>query len=78
MPLGDRPQLAEAEAQSLEIISEAELAAMMVTLDELLERGDLAEEYMQWLIAKELSENSKWIISGDGEITPLLDMGETP
>ena len=70
--------LAEAEAESLVITSEAEIAAMEKLLDELLERNELADEYIQLLIADKLGENCKWIISGNGEITPLIDMGETP
>lgn len=70
--------LAEAEALSLEITSQAELAAMENLLDELLVRGDLAEDYIQLLIARELGENSKWIISGNGEINPLLEINGGP
>jgi membrane protease subunit HflK len=66
--------LAEAQAESTAITSRADLVAMNALLDALLERGELADQYIQLLIAKELRENSKWIISGDGEITPLLPL----
>ena len=36
--------------------------------------GDLADKYIQLLIAKELRENSKWIIGGSGEFTPRLEL----
>jgi regulator of protease activity HflC (stomatin/prohibitin superfamily) len=70
--------IAEAEAESLKILSSAELEAMKSLLDELLDRNPLAEQYIQLLIARELGENSKWIITGDGQISPLIDVGETP
>jgi len=70
--------LAQAQADSLAITSQAELAAMKDLLDELGDRGTLGEHYLQLLTVKELGENSKWIIGGDGQFTPLLDLGEAP
>jgi len=70
--------LAQAQADSLAITSRAELAAMKDLLDELGVRGALGEQYLQLLTVEELRENSKWIISGDGQFTPLIDLGETP
>ena len=40
------------------------------------EKGILAEQYIQVLIAQELSQNSKWVIS-DGETMPIIDFGGT-
>ena len=36
-------------------------------LNELEGKGTLAEQYIQVLIAQELSQNSKWIISNGGD-----------
>ena len=41
-------------------------------LSELEGKGELAEKYIQFMIAQELKSNSKWIISGDS--TPILDL----
>ncbi|UCC61769.1 MAG: hypothetical protein JSV36_13325 [Anaerolineae bacterium] len=70
-------RLAEAEAERITLTSEAQREAIRATLNELEGRGALAEQYMQVLIAQELRENSKWIISG-GETLSLLDLRETP
>jgi membrane protease subunit HflK len=69
-------RLAEAEAQSIELISDAEIQAMRELLSELESNSSFAEEYIQFLIAKELRENSKWIFSGDGTFSPLLNLEE--
>jgi hypothetical protein len=39
-------------------------------------KGSLADEYIQVLIAQELRQNSKWIITS-GEAMPVLDLRET-
>lgn len=70
--------LAEAKAESLGITSQAELVAMQDLLDELLARRDLADQYIQLLIAKEMGANGTWIVGGNGGLIPLLDAGETP
>jgi len=70
-------RLAEAEAERITLTSEAQREAIRATLDELEGRGALAEQYVQVLIAQELRENSKWIISG-GDTLSLLDLRETP
>ncbi|MGC9357771.1 MAG: SPFH domain-containing protein [Anaerolineae bacterium] len=70
-------KLATAEAQRITLTSEAQQEAIEAILDELETRGDLATEYIQVLIAQELKENSKWIISG-GEAAPVVELRETP
>jgi len=67
-------KLAEANAQSIDLTSKAELEAMKALLEELQARGDLADKYIQLLIAKELRENSKWILGGGGEFTPRIEL----
>jgi len=67
-------KLAEAQAQSIAITSEAELEAMKALLEDLQARGDLADSYIQLLIATELRENSKWIFGGSGEFIPRLEL----
>jgi regulator of protease activity HflC (stomatin/prohibitin superfamily) len=70
-------RLAEAEAQRITLTSQAKQEAMHAILNELEGKGTLAEQYIQVLIAQELRENSKWIISG-GESMPIVDLRATP
>lgn len=69
-------KLAEAQAQSINLSSLAKIKAMQQILAELEGKGTLAEQYIQVLIAQELSANSKWIIS-DGETMPIIDLQDT-
>lgn len=68
-------KIAEAEAQQVLLISQAKVKALQAILDELEGRGSLAEQYIQVLIAQELSQNSKWIISNGGAM-PIVDLRE--
>lgn len=73
--------LAEADAERIALTSQAEQAAVRAMLDELQRRGDLGEAYIQLLIAQELKDNSKWIISsgqsGEG-VVPRIELPATP
>jgi regulator of protease activity HflC (stomatin/prohibitin superfamily) len=71
-------KLAEAEAQRITLTAQAQQEAVEAMLDELAGRGALAEQYIQLLIAQELRENSKWIISGGGETVPVVEVPVTP
>jgi membrane protease subunit HflK len=71
-------KLAEAEAQRIALTSVAQQEAVRALLEELEEGGELAEAYVQVLLAQELKENSKWIISGSGETAPVIELRETP
>jgi regulator of protease activity HflC (stomatin/prohibitin superfamily) len=66
-------KIAEAEAQNISLSSEARIKAMQSILDELQGVGPLAEQYIQVLIAQELNQNSKWIIS-NGSTLPIIDL----
>lgn len=68
-------KLAEAEATQINLSAEAKVVALREILVELEGKGSLAEQYIQVLIAQELRENSKWIIS-DGDSMPVIDLGE--
>jgi membrane protease subunit HflK len=68
-------RIAEAQAQSIVLSSQAKVEAMQAILDELQGKGTLAEQYIQVLIAQELRENSKWIISNGGTL-PIIDLGQ--
>jgi len=68
--------LAEAEATRINLTAEAQRAALRQILAELEGKGTLAEQYIQVLIAQELRQNSKWIIS-NGAAMPIIDMRET-
>lgn len=69
-------RLAEADAQRIQMSSEAEIAGLRALMAELDGKGALAEQYIQVLIARELSQNSKWIIT-NGDSLPLIDMTGT-
>ena len=67
---------AEGDAYQITSLAEAQANALRIILQELEGKGTLAEEYIQVLIAQELRQNSKWIIS-DGQTMPIIDFGET-
>jgi regulator of protease activity HflC (stomatin/prohibitin superfamily) len=69
-------KLAEAEATKIRLTSQAQKEALQEILQELQGKGTLAEQYIQVLIAQELRQNSKWIISG-GEIMPVMELRES-
>jgi regulator of protease activity HflC (stomatin/prohibitin superfamily) len=62
---------AEAEAQQITLTTAARQETVRAILSELKDKGALGEMYMQYLIAQELKENSKWIISGETGIMPV-------
>jgi membrane protease subunit HflK len=66
-------RLAEAEATQINLRSQAQIQALQGILKELEGKGPLAEQYIQVLVAQELRENSKWVISGGGTM-PILDL----
>jgi regulator of protease activity HflC (stomatin/prohibitin superfamily) len=69
-------KLAEAEATRISLTSQAQKEALHQILLELEGKGTLAEQYIQVLIAQELRQNSKWIIS-NGEAMPVIDLRES-
>ena len=71
--------LAEADAQRIALTSAAKQEATQAILAALRGQGDLGAQYIQLLIAQELKNNSKWIISGaTGESTPVVELRTTP
>jgi regulator of protease activity HflC (stomatin/prohibitin superfamily) len=69
-------RLAEADASKIELSSKAQVDALRQVLKELEGKGPLAEQYIQVLIAQELRQNSKWIISSSGTM-PVIDFGNS-
>ncbi len=69
-------KLAEAEATRISLTTQAEKVALREILQELEGKGTLAEQYIQVLIAQELRQNSKWIISS-GETMPVVELRES-
>ncbi len=67
---------AEGDAYQVTKLAEARAQALRSILAELEGKGALAEKYIQVLIAQELSQNSKWVIS-DGGTMPIIDFGGT-
>jgi len=63
---------ADAEAYHIAKVTESQQEAVRAIMAELEGKGSLAEMYMQYLIAQELKENSKWVISGEG--MPIVDL----
>ncbi len=70
---------AEADAQRITLTSAAEREAMQAILAALQGKGELGEQYIQLLIAQQLKDNSKWIISGgSGDTVPVVELRTTP
>ncbi len=65
--------LAEAEAKRTALNAEAQAKSIEAILKLLKDGGPLAEQYIQVLIAQELRENSKWVIT-NGSTLPVLDL----
>ena len=63
---------ADAEAYQIAKTAEAEREAMSSFLAEMADKGSLAEKYIDYMIASELKENSKWVISGSS--MPIIDL----
>ena len=63
---------AEGEAYQTTKLAEAQAQALRIILQELEGYGTLGEQYIQVLMAQELRQNSKWIISNGGTI-PAID-----
>jgi hypothetical protein len=53
-------------------MAEAQADALRIILQELESKGALGQQYIQVLIAQELSQNSKWVIS-DGSTMPIIN-----
>ncbi len=66
---------AEGDAYQITKLAEAQAQALRVILQELDAKGALGQQYIQVLLAQELSQNSKWIISGGGSM-PIIDLRE--
>lgn len=67
---------AEGDAYQTIRLAEAQAEALRIILQELEAKGTLGEQYIQVLIAQELRQNSKWIISNGGTM-PVIDFRET-
>ncbi|MEZ4673613.1 MAG: SPFH domain-containing protein [Caldilineaceae bacterium] len=63
---------AEANAERVRLMTEAQQLSIRSVLVELDGKGELATKFLDYLIAQELKENSKWIINGEG--TPLVNV----
>ena len=61
-----------ADAERIRLTTAAEKEAVHALLEELEGKGAVGEKFIEYLIAQELKENSKWVING--ESTPILDM----
>jgi flotillin len=67
-------QTAEAEAERIRLKTEAQQLSIRSVLAELDGKGELATKFLDYLIAQELKENSKWVISGEGR--PLVNIAQ--
>jgi hypothetical protein len=56
----------------MKLTAEAQQVAIRTMMAELSQQGALGEKFIEYLIAQELQENSKWIINGSG--TPIVDL----
>lgn len=64
---------AQADAKRIELMTGAQQMSVRSILEELEGKGELANKYLDYLIAQELKENSKWIIGGDSAPTINLE-----
>jgi regulator of protease activity HflC (stomatin/prohibitin superfamily) len=73
-------KMATAEAEKIAKTSEIQQKAIRAMLEELSQHDGLASEYIQLMIAQELKDNSKWIISGGDavEFVPRLELPDQP
>ena len=69
---------AEGDAYQTTRLAEAQAEALRISLQELEGKGALGEQYIQVLIAQELRQNSKWIISNGGTMPPIDLQGFPP
>jgi regulator of protease activity HflC (stomatin/prohibitin superfamily) len=67
---------AEGEAYQTTRLAEAQAEALRIILQELENKGTLGEQYIQVLMAQELRQNSKWIISNGGTV-PVIDFRDS-
>jgi hypothetical protein len=63
---------AEADAERIRLTTEAEQLAIRSVLAELEGKGELANKFLDYLIAQQLKDNSKWIING--ESAPIVNL----
>ena len=63
---------AEAEAERIRLNTEVQQLSIRSIVGELEGKGDLANKFLDYLIAQELKNNSKWVINGEG--TPIIDL----
>lgn len=63
---------AQADAERMRLTAEAQQIAIRTMIAELSNQGVLGEKFIEYLIAQELKENSKWVINGDS--SPILDL----
>jgi membrane protease subunit HflK len=63
---------AQADAERMRLTAEAQQIAIRSMMAELSEQGPLGEKFIEYLIAQELKENSKWVINGDS--SPVVDL----
>ncbi len=61
-----------ADAERIRLTTAAEKEAVRALIAELEDKGELGEAFIEYLIAQELKENSKWVIGGGG--TPIIDL----
>jgi hypothetical protein len=73
-------QLATAEAEKIAKMSETQQKAIRAMLEELSPYDELASQYIQLMIAQELKDNSKWIISGGNAVdfVPRVELPDQP
>ncbi len=73
-------KMATAEAEKIAKTSETQRQAIRAMLEELSQYDELSSQYIQLMIAQELRDNSKWIISGGDavEFVPRVELPDQP
>jgi membrane protease subunit HflK len=70
---------ADAEAYQIQQRAQAQQESVRLLLGELSQQPEIAAQYLEYLTAQELKNNSKWIISqGSGATPPVIELRENP
>ncbi len=69
---------ADAEAYQIQQRAQAQQESVRLLLGELSQQPAIAAQYLEYLTAQELRNNSKWIISQGSGAPPVIELRESP
>lgn len=68
---------ADAEAYQIQQRAQAQRESVRLLLGELSQQPEIAAQYLEYLTAQELKNNSKWIISAGSGAAPVIELRES-